>query len=42
VAEQAVLDALAGTFDVGIPYPITAPNSMPVQEAGPPRPPVAR
>ena len=38
VAEQAVLDALAGTFDVGIPYPAPTVNSMPAQEAGPPRP----
>ena len=42
VAEQAVLNALAGTFDVGIPYPIPATNSMPAQEPGPPRPPVSR
>ena len=42
VAEQAVLNALAGTFDVGIPYPIPATNSMPTQEPGPPRPPVSR
>jgi phospholipase C len=40
VAEQAVLDALAGTFDVGIPYPAPPANSMPLQETGPPRPPV--
>jgi len=40
VAEQAVLDALAGTLDVGIPYPAPAANSMPSQESGPPRPPV--
>jgi phospholipase C len=40
VAEQAVLDALAGTFDVGIPYPLPASNAMPVQEAAPARPPV--
>ncbi len=40
VAEQAVLDALAGTLDVGIPYPPPSANSMPSQEAGPPRPPV--
>jgi phospholipase C len=40
VAEQAVLDALAGTFDVGIPYPPPASNSMPSQETTPPRPPV--
>ncbi len=40
VAEQAVLDALAGTLDVGIPYPAPAANAMPAQEPGPPRPPV--
>ncbi|HTW02172.1 MAG TPA: alkaline phosphatase family protein [Streptosporangiaceae bacterium] len=40
VAEQAVLDALAGTLDVGIPYPLPAANAMPSQEPGPPRPPV--
>jgi phospholipase C len=33
VAEQAVLNALAGTLDVGIPYPIPGANSMPAQEA---------
>jgi phospholipase C len=38
VAEQAVLDALAGTLDVGIPYPPPAANAMPVQEEHPPRP----
>ena len=42
VAEQAVLNAIAGTFDAGIPYPIPKTNSMPAQEPGPPRPPVAR
>ena len=40
VAEQAVLDALAGSLDVGIPYPVPAANSMPSQEPAPPRPPV--
>jgi phospholipase C len=40
VAEQAVLDALAGTLDVGIPYPLPSANSMPSQESAPPRPPV--
>ena len=40
VAEQAVLNALAGTLDVGIPYPIPSSNSMPAQESTPPRPPV--
>ena len=42
VAEQAVLNSLAGTFDLGIPYPIPAVNSMPAQETSPPRPPVPR
>ena len=37
-AEQAVLNALAGTEDVGIPYPPPASNSMPAQETAPPRP----
>ena len=40
VAEQAVLNALAGTEDVGIPYPLPSSNSMPAQESGPARPPV--
>ena len=40
VAEQAVLNALAGTEDVGIPYPLPASNSMPRQETKPKRPPV--
>jgi phospholipase C len=40
VAEQAVLNALAGTLDVGIPYPLPASNSMPAQETTPARPPV--
>jgi phospholipase C len=40
VAEQAVLNALAGTLDVGIPYPIPAKNVMPAQEKTPARPPV--
>ena len=39
-AEQAVLDSLAGTLHFGIDYPLPASNSMPSQEAGPPRPPV--
>ncbi|MBS2537896.1 hypothetical protein KGQ20_34595 [Catenulispora sp. NF23] len=38
VAEQAVLNALAGTLDVGIPYPLPTSNSMPVQESSPARP----
>ncbi|NUP47946.1 MAG: phospholipase [Catenulispora sp.] len=37
-AEQAVLNALAGTLDVGIPYPLPTSNSMPAQEATPSRP----
>lgn len=41
-AEQAVLNALAGTLDVGIPYPIPDSNSMPAQETTPNRPPVPR
>jgi phospholipase C len=40
VAEQAVLNALAGTEDVGIPYPLPKKNSMPVQMTTPARPPV--
>ena len=40
VAEEAVLNALAGTFDVGIPYPLPTTNSMPSQETTPNRPPV--
>jgi phospholipase C len=40
VAEQAVLNALTGTLDVGIPYPIPDSNSMPTQETSPARPPV--
>ena len=40
VAEEAVLNALAGTFDVGIPYPPPTTNSMPSQESKPNRPPV--
>ena len=40
VAEEAVLNALAGTLDVGIPYPLPTTNSMPSQETTPNRPPV--
>ena len=40
VAEEAVLHALAGTLDVGIPYPLPTTNSMPSQETTPNRPPV--
>jgi phospholipase C len=38
VVEEAVLNALLGTADVGIGYPLPASNSMPSQEATPPRP----
>ncbi|MGB7050004.1 MAG: alkaline phosphatase family protein [Acidimicrobiales bacterium] len=37
VAEQAVINALAGTEDVGIPYPPPTVNSMPAQETSPAR-----
>ena len=37
VAEQAVINALAGTEDVGVAYPPPTSNSMPVQEATPTR-----
>jgi phospholipase C len=40
VVEEAVLNALAGTLDVGIPYPLPATNKMPAQETTPARPPV--
>jgi phospholipase C len=40
LAEQAVLNALAGYFDQGIDYPLPTANSMPTQETSPPRPPV--
>lgn len=39
-AEQAVLNALTGALDVGLPYPLPTENSMPTQETTPPRPPV--
>ena len=38
VAEQSVLNALAGTVARGIPYPLPSVNSMPVQETLPVRP----
>jgi phospholipase C len=38
VVEEAVLNALTGTLDVGIPYPLPTSNSMPEQETTPPRP----
>jgi phospholipase C len=40
LAEQAVLNSLAGTLDAGIDYPLPTANSMPSQETTPPRPPV--
>jgi phospholipase C len=40
VVEEAVLNALTGTLDVGIPYPLPTSNSMPSQETSPDRPPV--
>jgi phospholipase C len=40
IAEEAVLNALAGTLDVGIPYPPPTANVMPKQAAKPKRPPV--
>jgi phospholipase C len=39
IAEE-VLQALAGTEDVGIPYPLPTSNSMPEQATTPARPPV--
>ena len=39
-AEQAVLDALAGTLDVGIPYPLPKTNAIAAQETTTKRPPV--
>ena len=38
VVEEAVLNALTGTADVGIDYPLPASNVMPVQETTPARP----
>jgi phospholipase C len=38
VVEEAVLNALAGTADVGIDYPLPTSNSMPAQETTPARP----
>jgi phospholipase C len=35
---EAVLQALAGSADVGIPYPLPTSNSMPTQETTPARP----
>jgi len=42
VAEQAVINALAGTEDYGIPYPLPSSNSMPTQEKSLKRPEVRR
>lgn len=33
--EQAVLNAITGTVDRGIPYPLPATNQMPAQESAP-------
>jgi phospholipase C len=38
VVEEAVLNALTGTLDVGIDYPLPTSNKMPVQETTPARP----
>jgi phospholipase C len=40
LAEQAVLNSLAGTLDLGIDYPLPTANAMPAQETSPLRPPV--
>jgi phospholipase C len=40
IAEQAVINALAGTEDLGDPYPIPDENVMPKQMKSPRRPPV--
>ena len=40
LAEQAVLNSLAGTLDAGIDYPLPTANAMPAQETSPERPPV--
>ena len=37
-AAEAVIQALAGTLDVGIPYPLPDANTMPKQESTPARP----
>ncbi len=39
VDQEVVLNALAGTEDLGVPYPPPIVNVMPVQETSPPRPP---
>jgi hypothetical protein len=38
VVEEAVLNALTGTEDVGIDYPLPTSNVMPAQETTPARP----
>jgi hypothetical protein len=38
VIEEAVLNALTGTLDVGIDYPLPISNVMPAQETTPARP----
>jgi phospholipase C len=38
VIEEAVLNALTGTLDVGIDYPLPTSNAMPAQETTPARP----
>jgi phospholipase C len=38
VIEEAVLNALTGTLDVGIDYPLPTSNSMPAQATTPARP----
>jgi phospholipase C len=40
VIEEAVLNALTGSLDVGIDYPLPTANVMPAQETAPVRPPI--
>ena len=40
VVEEAVINALTGTLDVGIPYSLPTSNKMPSQETTPSVPPV--
>jgi phospholipase C len=40
VIEEAVLNALTGTLDIGIDYPLPSGNTMPTQETTPVRPPL--
>ncbi|HEY2563819.1 MAG TPA: hypothetical protein VGI44_08900, partial [Acidimicrobiales bacterium] len=42
VAEQTVLDALAGTLDVGTDCPLSTTNTLPTQEVLPDWPPLPR